>query len=253
MALVAVRGEPAPSDQVAAALGPKSAAPSVPQRLLQTSGPWVLNPHAAGVARRLRDSFPTLGERWTPQLRVKTGADQVFLVPAATRWTRPALRGRDLAPWRATPRAHVLWTHSADGRPLEQLPPELANLLEPQLERLRRRSDYRAGAPWQVFRTCLAYAPHRVLWPDVARRLAAAVPAPDLVPLYTVYGIATPTADHAHALPALLNSRWLTALARLVADPARGGFRRFNARVVRARSEERRVGKECRSRWSPYH
>ena len=22
---------------------------------------------------------------------------------------------------------------------------------------------------------------------------------------------------------------------------------------VRARSEERRVGKECRSRWSPYH
>ena len=23
--------------------------------------------------------------------------------------------------------------------------------------------------------------------------------------------------------------------------------------VVRSRSEERRVGKECRSRWSPYH
>jgi len=25
------------------------------------------------------------------------------------------------------------------------------------------------------------------------------------------------------------------------------------AAVVSARSEERRVGKECRSRWSPYH
>ena len=25
------------------------------------------------------------------------------------------------------------------------------------------------------------------------------------------------------------------------------------ATVLRARSEERRVGKECRSRWSPYH
>ena len=24
-------------------------------------------------------------------------------------------------------------------------------------------------------------------------------------------------------------------------------------RVVKTRSEERRVGKECRSRWSPYH
>ena len=27
----------------------------------------------------------------------------------------------------------------------------------------------------------------------------------------------------------------------------------INAIVVQDRSEERRVGKECRSRWSPYH
>ena len=53
------------------------------------------------------------------------------------------------------------------------------------------------------------------------------------MPLNTVYGIATRTAADALALAALLNSRWLTALARLRADPARGGFRRFNARVVR--------------------
>src|ERR1051326_2468378 len=26
-----------------------------------------------------------------------------------------------------------------------------------------------------------------------------------------------------------------------------------NAKLVSSRSEERRVGKECRSRWSPYH
>ena len=26
-----------------------------------------------------------------------------------------------------------------------------------------------------------------------------------------------------------------------------------NAEVIGTRSEERRVGKECRSRWSPYH
>ena len=35
-----------------------------------------------------------------------------------------------------------------------------------------------------------------------------------------------------------------------------GGSRSFLARVLRQarrRSEERRVGKECRSRWSPYH
>src|SRR2546427_9385061 len=28
---------------------------------------------------------------------------------------------------------------------------------------------------------------------------------------------------------------------------------RFGSRARAARSEERRVGKECRSRWSPYH
>src|SRR3712207_9468581 len=54
----------------------------------------------------------------------------------------------------------------------------------------------------------------------------------------------------------------LDAWARL--DPAplfRSALRRFNPGVpdimaeaqVVTRSEERRVGKECRSRWSPYH
>src|SRR3712207_7244676 len=37
-------------------------------------------------------------------------------------------------------------------------------------------------------------------------------------------------------------------------DPALGDARPAVLRAVRpARSEERRVGKECRSRWSPYH
>ncbi|MGH7548500.1 MAG: Eco57I restriction-modification methylase domain-containing protein [Gemmatimonadales bacterium] len=233
MALVAVRAEPAPHDQVATALGPPSEAHRVPQRLLQSEGPWVLRPDATRVARRLAGALPRLGDRWAPQLGVKTGADEVFLVELAAPWTRPAVRGRDVVPWRATPRANVLWTHAADGRPLGRLSRELWELLEPHLDHLRRRSDYRAGAPWQLFRTGLARAPHRVIWPDLARRLTAAVPASDVVPLNTVYGIVTRTADDAHALAALLNSRWLTALARLRADPARGGFRRFNARVVR--------------------
>ena len=30
-------------------------------------------------------------------------------------------------------------------------------------------------------------------------------------------------------------------------------FRALERAAVRARSEERRVGKECRSQWSPYH
>src|SRR3989442_9638919 len=44
---------------------------------------------------------------------------------------------------------------------------------------------------------------------------------------------------------------WTT---RLVARPARGGRLEMSGTVVaNGRSEERRVGKECRSRWSPYH
>ena len=31
------------------------------------------------------------------------------------------------------------------------------------------------------------------------------------------------------------------------------GFRAYCAVIAAARSEESRVGKECRSRWSPYH
>jgi len=233
MALVAARADPTGVDTTATALGPKGAAPTIPQRLLQATGPWILAPDADRVARRLRAAFPTVADRWTPQLGVKTGADDVFLVRDAGAGTRPAVRGRDLGAWRYTARFHLLWTHDSDGRPLARLPADVAAQLAPHLDRLRRRADYRTGAPWQVFRTGLAQARHRVLWPDLCRRLAAAVPDAAIVPLNTVYGIATRDGQEAVALAALLNSRWLTALARLVADPARGGFHRFNAGVVR--------------------
>src|SRR2546427_10811309 len=43
------------------------------------------------------------------------------------------------------------------------------------------------------------------------------------------------------------------ALPLLVADLPREPRAARDAGVVHHRSEERRVGKECRSRWSPYH
>jgi hypothetical protein len=235
MALVAVRADPIGTETTATALGPKPGAPAVLQRQLETSGggPWILVPGAQRIARHLRVAFPTVGDRWMPQLGVKTGADDLFLVTRACAGTRPAVRGRDIAAWRCEPRRHLLWTHGPDGRPLARLPTCLAERLSPHGDRLRRRADYRGGSPWQLFRTALAFAPHRVVWPDLARRLTAAVPHPDMVPLNTVYGIATRDGTDCAALAAWFNARWLTALARLVADPARGGFRRFNARVVR--------------------
>jgi hypothetical protein len=75
-----------------------------------------------------------------------------------------------------------------------------------------------------------------VIWSDIRRRLTAAAltqPADrDRIPLNTCYVIAAESADQARALAAWLNSTWMRAAARAVADPARGGFARFNARVV---------------------
>src|SRR3712207_7030676 len=45
-----------------------------------------------------------------------------------------------------------------------------------------------------------------------------------------------------------LSSRW----RREAGDPSRWGESRFARSAALRRSEERRVGKECRSRWSPY-
>ena len=232
MALVAAKADPATTETVATALGPKPGAPSVPQNGLKNPGPWIVIPGAQQLLQRLRNQFPLVSDRWIPQLGVKTGADDLFLVDEAEPGTRPAVRGRDVGAWRCKPRRHLLWTHGSDGLPLERVPSELAQRLAVHEERLRLRADYKGGPPWQLFRTALGCSRHRVVWADLGRRLGAVVPPPDVVPLNTVYGIATRTAADAAALAALFNSRWHSALARLVADPARGGFRRFNARVV---------------------
>src|SRR5205814_1657282 len=113
-------------EQVATALGARSTTPLIPQRALAGDGPWILARDAVRVARHLGVRCVRVGERWSPQLGVKTGADDVFLSAQPGPATRPAVRGRDVGPWRVTPRVHLLWTHAPDGRPLAHLPPALA-------------------------------------------------------------------------------------------------------------------------------
>src|SRR2546430_9000370 len=56
----------------------------------------------------------------------------------------------------------------------------------------------------------------------------------------------TPIPVDVEASPGLATGRY--------EEVARAVERELRARLqIRARSEERRVGKECRSRWSPYH
>ena len=87
-----------------------------------------------------------------------------------------------------------------------------------------------------LFRTGSAVAPHRVLWSDVARRLEA-VPqsgrsAAASIPLNSCYVTVVPDSATAQRLAAWLNSTWCRAMAGSIAEPAAGGFARFNARVV---------------------
>ena len=50
-----------------------------------------------------------------------------------------------------------------------------------------------------------------------------------------------------------LNTFWLHRLKKGDMDYSPEGFRKRARIFAIIRSEERRVGKECRSRWSPYH
>ena len=60
-----------------------------------------------------------------------------------------------------------------------------------------------------------------------------------------------------------IGSKMASLIGREAAIPAKASARLLSARLIfsivhsvnccKVRSEERRVGKECRSRWSPYH
>jgi hypothetical protein len=75
-----------------------------------------------------------------------------------------------------------------------------------------------------------------VVWSDVARRLEAAAlngrMASTPIALNSCYLIPLDRAEVALRLTAWLNSSWSRGLARAGAEPASGGFARFNARVV---------------------
>jgi hypothetical protein len=164
---------------------------------------------------------------------------------------RPAIRGDrivDALTHDATPTRpgsleppgdlRVLWTHGTDGQPLRTLPPATARWLAQWRPRLQARRDSRHAHPWwTLFRTEAARAElPRVVWADIARHMRCAVlPAGDpSVPLNSCYVMRMPSLDDAHALQALLSSSVADAWLGVLAEPARGGFRRFLGWTVAA-------------------
>jgi len=241
MALVAVKATPPPEHVVRLRLGTPDAGGGIPQRHF-SEGPWVLTTNsAAELMTRLRRNHPSFGERFRPQLGVKTGLNRVFLDPGpdveaeVVRW---AARGRDVRPFGVRRVKQLLWPYDSSGCLLDALPSAAARHVSGFLGELRRRADYTSGKPWCLFRTAPAILPHRVIWADVARRLEAAplsgARGLEVIPLNSCYLTPAPEAGTALRLAAWLNCTWCRALAAAIAEPASGGYARFNARVISA-------------------
>ncbi len=234
LALIASKAVAPPTQQVR--LGLDVAADQHAQASWATDGPWLLTtPDAHAVARQLAQRHDVLASVFPPQLGVKTGVNAAFVDPpiALAEWCRAAVRGRDVRAFAARPTQRLLWPADARGEPWARLPLPVAEHLHPFSDRLRRRSDFRDGPWWRLFRVRAATAAHRVVWGDLAPCLeAATLLDPAAIPLNSCYVLALPDAATSHAVAAWLNSAPIRAMARLSAEPAAGGAARFGARTV---------------------
>jgi len=238
LALIGRKARPAPAHTFVTSLD-QPERDAVPQAALSTRGPWILSHSSIRGALDEVADLPVLVDSVRCQLGVKTGANAVFLDPSADvepellRW---AIRGRDIRPWRARRRRRVIWTHGPDGQPLARLPRRARDFFARHRESLERRSDYRGGPYWRMFRTIPAAAAALVAWADLAAGLAAIplVRRSDRrsIALNTCYVAACRRRSTALALAAWLNSTPIRTIAKARADVARGGYARFNATVV---------------------
>ncbi len=202
--------------------------------------PWLLVPPAVRAAfdRLTAAGIPlarTLFGR--PMLGVKTGCNAAFLVdPDRTgvepELLRPLLRGESVRAWRAEPeRQAIVWTHGPDDAPRTRLPAGANAWLAPWRRQLEMRSDAHARHRWwALYRTEAGRTSSpRVVWSDIGKTPRALfLPAGNrTVPLTSCYVLRAPTETDALACVALLNSPIAAAWLGVIAEPARGGYRRF--------------------------
>jgi hypothetical protein len=241
-------------------------ASALPLRTGDDHAPWLLAPPACATAlRTMQRHAPPIGELGLPVRRgAMTGANDVLLVrdvepkigdlarvrtdgwyragagtarrafgalvEAST--LRPALRGTDVQRWRAEPGRHVLWVDD------EPPPRRLARFLA----RHRDRLGTAGGQPGALQRLNEHTFGHKVVWSDLAADLRAAAVLPcarsaagctvPIVPLNTVYFVATTSHDESLLLAAYLNSLPLRTFARAIAERAKDAHFRFFAWTV---------------------
>lgn len=225
------------------------------------ASPWLLlPPDARRTFHRIQHAGPALGDSplGRPLLGVKCGCNAAFLVQATEHddematvvaegrrahieraLLRPVLRGEAIGHAESSARdTHIVWTHARDGAPMRTLPPATNRWLSHWRTRLESRRDaHRRGPWWKLFRTEAArYDSPRLVWADIGKSLRTVVlPAGDpTVPLNTCYVLPAPAMDDAYALNALLTSPIAAAWLDCIAEPARGGFRRYMGWTIAA-------------------
>jgi hypothetical protein len=213
--------------------------------------PWLMLPP---IARRAFDALRSAGTPLAatafgaPLLGVKCGCNAAFIVSAdenhrprsetgvsvdvEPELLRPLIRGERVGRWRCELNGErLIWTHGGDGLPLDRLPPQAERWLRGWRRRLVARSDARRSQRWwTLFRTeAAAHDVARVVWADFGRspRAAVLLPGDRAVPLNTCYVVRCADVRDAHALAAVLNSALAAAWLGALAEPARGGYRRY--------------------------
>lgn len=202
--------------------------------------PWLLLPAEVRAAfDRVRGAGDPMAESifGRPLLGVKTGCNDAFFVSGfegsiERTMLRALVRGDRVMKWALGPcDASIIWTHDSAGAPLRSLPPAAMRWLSGWRRDLEARSDARGRARWwMLFRTEAADASlPRVVWSDIGRspRAAVILQGDTAVPINSCYVARCPTLTDAHALTALLNSPLIAAWLGVVAEPARGGYRRY--------------------------
>ena len=231
---------------------------SCPRDLLPLDGtsgsPWVLIPP---LARRAFDRVARAGVPFfhsdfgRPLLGVKTGCNSAYIVRVESidgdvasisaggriglierDLLRPLIRGETLEKWTvAGPREYLVWPHDEHDRPRRALPPLARRWLLPFRDVLSARSDLHGRFLWwSVFRTDSARNEHpRVVWADFGLTPRAIVleAHESFVALNSCYVVSCATSSDAHALATLLNSSLTAAWLNSIAEPARGGYRRY--------------------------
>ncbi len=209
--------------------------------------PWMLvPPKIERIFRRMQQASTPLGSVESLPIRggLKTGCNDAFLLgddeakqrfgPAIReRYLRWAIRGRDISPQGVECSRRLIWPVDDSGAIAGSLPAALEAHFENFRQRLEGRSDYRSGPIWTVFRRHDDIDAPGVVWRDLGEQLEAAVAGADAIPMNSVYYLPAPSQPAAKAVVQLFHSEPMRAIARAIAERARGGWRRHFAWVMR--------------------